>query len=365
MKRVFLLFLIIMLLPLGPALAQRYQSPSGVYEVFFPRDYDTTNTSLRIGPNSRVFTENTNTFKNQNPFKNHRKTTSVRFEQSIGLAITEDEAKELLEKEITAYEAFYAESGAEILSIERTRHRRFPTATIQAIQDVPGLSGKQGIRTRIFVNSSTKLFQEMFGPANIMHSFKNDVFFNTIRVKDGFARISGEQRHEWETLEAPSGLFSASLPPKTEPYVPFAPLTNYEENMEVIGTILFDPIWRHRYFYNIYGYHMEEPLTFQSVEKWLNEGHLARYRVDRYPELTRVAINTNPSFVTEFEVIPPAKHPYANYVRLFIQFSGDKILVEELFGPHRLIKAPLADYIRAGTQFHPNGKPEPDITEVP
>lgn len=358
-------FLLLFLFPAPLRAGEPYASPSGIFQVLFPDPPASKITTFRISEKALAGTEETNAFKTQKPFRNQSKNAIVKFKQTLGPALNRGEIASFLDREIELYRTLYTVPGARIDSVKKTSHAGFPAAEIRASYSVPGLDGPQSMAAYVLFTDSTQIEQIVMGPESIMDTYKTKEFFESLRVEDGLQKKPGRFELEWKTLITPSGLFSVILPPKTEPFVPYDPLTQYDSGKEIIGSVFYDPLWNQQIFYNAYGYVTNDILTFHGAQEWVIENHLPRYNHGgQLPRFTRTEIEGAPALTSEFPVTPPKKYPYANYVRLRIRFAKNTLLLEEIFGARRLAESAFLNNVIGLTKFHPADS-IPPVSESP
>ena len=345
--------------PAGLALAQdgwmEFSAKHGFYKVRMPNESKTVRHGLRIDPQSVVYSEEISAVIDQRPYKNVLKSYIVKYDQTLGLEIGEEEGVALIHRTMDTYGEHYS-------SLNGTLKKRamleddvwgFPAGEIFITYDDP-VFGLQGVRSRIFYTRSGKFEQIVMGPDTSAYSLEAENFFESMRAYAGIVNSVGALEEKWVKHVSPMMIYTIAVPPLTPVYMPQEPVSQSNDSAEVTKVVFTDPARGQNLFYNVYGYRLDEPLAMADAEKIFFTRHLAKYiKNPAGVKYSKDQQDKTVVFTLDTGINPPKNFPYVRHIRLKMQYLGNYAVVQEMLGDQPLTKSTFANNLMSQFFFHP------------
>lgn len=351
------LFIAVLLCPLSLSASgtiTRYTSPTGLYEVVVPENYRVAQKSFRLGPKRVIYETELKAIQDQRPYKNSIKQHIIKTQQTLGTALTKEEKQNFIIQHLNSYVDFYSDSGGEVL--ERNNllpNTSNPAGEIIISFDDPTL-GTQNIQARILFTDVTKMEQILIASPEVLESTRSKGYFNSLIFNSGVTMYNNDVRADWVKRQSPLGIFSSYLPAQNDTYAPKEPKFFHAEKSEALTAEYFDPIWRHKLRYTIYGYDLPRNLSFSDAKEVLHRRHIRNFaalsnkmKVDEY------TVGKNMALHTEFQFAPDPGLEYQNYVELKAQFTGNYMIVHEIVGSQDMADSSFIKNVMDQVIFHP------------
>ena len=289
----------------------------------------------------------------QRPFKDTVKHYIVKYEQTLGLEITDQDIPDFISHELDLYSSHYGKlDGIQKSRSDLMYENGTPGGEIHIEYEDPQL-GSQSIRARVFFTRSGKIQHIVSGPREIMDSMPTRRYLKSIITHEGYKQVVGSIMSDWKTVKSPLGVFTAYLPEKTMPYVPRDIDIKRSDSTERITIRFYDPIFKQTLFYNIYGYKVDKRLNYLNVQNLLREKHVLRHVFnDSAIEFDELTNNNLPVLQTAYGIEAPEEFPYVDTVRLRAKFSRNRIVVHEIMGSHKLAQSNFINHIVQHVEFH-------------
>jgi hypothetical protein len=330
-----------------------YKSTSTLFELRIPDNVQEEKQEFRIGPKRLAQIGQAFSTVDQRPFKDAVKNYIIKYVQTLGLEIKNDDVPDFITYELDQYVNHYAKLGG----VLETRNdlifqHRTPGGEIQISFNDPQL-GPQTIRARVFFTDTGKIQQIVSGPAEVMDSISTRNYLESIILREGYRQDLKSFKEDWPKIISPLGIFTAYLPKKMEPYVPQDIQISNSEDTERISTRFYDPIYKETLFYNVYGYQLGQELNDLHVENLLRKKHVLRHVFrDGAIQFDKLTSGGVAILQTEYEIDPPKKFPYVTQVKLRAEFANDRILVHEIMGSPELVSSNFIGYVTDSVEFH-------------
>ena len=342
----------------GSAQAQTWDSYSGENELFhvrMPTNLVEDNRELRLDHRIVAQAGQTTSTFDQRPFKNAVKNYIVKYEQTLGPPLTDDDITELLADELENYALHFSKMNGILKDRKHVIYQQgVPGGEIHISYDDPTIGEQSSIRSRIFFTDTGKFQHIVSGPEDMMNSFQTDKFFDSLILSNGYKRSTGSLRNSFAEHKSPLGIFTAYLPEPVAPYVPEAVNIRNSDGVERMSIRFYDPIFKDTIFYNIYGYVLDQALTYLNVENILKQKHVLRHRLSAdnisFEKLTNKDV---PVLETHYRISSPEGYPLIDRVKLRAMFYGNKVVVHEIMSSKRLAETQLMDSIVKSVVFHP------------
>ncbi len=330
-----------------------FKSETNLFSVRIPDNIQEDIKEFRLGPRRVTQTGQSASTIDQRPLKDAVKNYIIKYEQTLGTNIVDDDLSELIASELDIYENYYKKLKGDL----RRRNEIIQIngavgGEIQIAYEDPAL-GPQHIRARVFFTRSGKVQQIVTGPPNIIDSIPTRHYFESLRLHEGYKHKVGSFKEDWPAVKSQLGIFTAYLPEKTKPYVPKDVEIKNSDNAERVAISFRDPIWKETVFYNIYGYQLGQDLNYLNVEKFLRKNHVLRHVFkDGLIEFDKLTNEDAGMMETEYIIEAPEKFPYVTTVKLRALFSGDHLLVHEVMGSPRLVRSTFMKKVVESVEFH-------------
>lgn len=339
----------------------RFHSPTGVYAVNMPKNYEVTTNRFRTSSGTEtdregriINSENLISRYDQRPYKKAVKNYIIRLDQLIGPNLKNHDIDELIKKEMMTYILHYRKKDALFLKKEKIKRKAFNGAEMELVYNDPELGGPQGVRIRILFSDNTKLQQIFAGPEYLLQDKWTKDFFDSLYFLQGINKTPGNYQDEWNKQTSPLETFTAWTPPITEPFITAEPEVKFSDAAEVIKITINDPVRHTKLYSHIYGYRLDESLTYQSAEKIVFDRHVARYYKDpKGIQIKRLRDNRYSRIGTEFKHPPSKEEPYLDLVKVQAYFAKNYMVVQELIYSDLLRREPLIYHLGRLFEFHP------------
>lgn len=333
-----------------------YTSKSSIFDVRIPVNAEETVTEFNLTRNSIAQTGTLVSTYDQRPYKDVVKTYMVKFEQTFGQTLTDEDISTLIREELAKYASHYSKlEGVQKDRKDLIFQGGIPGGEIYVEYKDPDL-GEQSLRARFYFIRTGKITQLVSGPAEIMNSFQTRKYFESLSMAEGYARTSKKSDilTEWQFMDSPLGLFSAYLPSPVEPYLKKKAVFANSDTVERLSIEFYDPVWGDTLFYNIYGYKIPEKFTDLLMENLMRKKHILRHRFTaKKVVMKHFENNSIPGITAEYGIDPSDEHPHNNWVKLRAQYIGKYAIVHELIGTPRHVRSDFADYLISAVNFRP------------
>ncbi len=330
-----------------------FKSESNLFQVRIPDNVQEKIQEFRIDGRRVAQVNQAVSTIDQRPFRETVKNYIIKYEQTLGLGVDDEDIAELITLELDLYSNHYKSLNGEQKSRKDLFfHKNVPAGEIHIAYEDPEL-GPQHIRARVLFTRSAKIQHIVSGPPEVINSIPTRKYFESLWTDAGFKRKDGSIRNDWQTIKSPLGVFTTYLPEKMNPYVPEDIKIKSSENIERISIQFYDPVLRQTMFYNIYGYKVANRPNDLNVENLTREKHVLRHLFDdKEVKFKQLTFKDMPILQTEYAIDPPENHPYVNFVKLRSEFANNHILVHEIIGPARLVKSNFIDNIVKSVELH-------------
>ena len=340
-----------------------YISPSGVFQVKIPDGFKIQRNTLRTTAETVINGERLSSVIDQRPYKDQVKHYIVQLEQTLGPAINDEEKEYLVEDTLKQYADFYRQNNHAIVKAQEKAYYRDNLGGEIYLTYKDSKNRDQSIRIKVLYTDVSKIQLIATSNDQATYSLRNQEFFNSIRAVNGTTNEEGDFLDEWEEHVSPLHIFSVLLPPKVEPYTPGAPVIEKTDNAELFYVPMYDPVRNGKFDYRIYGYRLDEPLSYASARQLLIKKHIVKYIkfnsnidftrttvADKYP-----VIETN-FFLPVYRDKSSTSLPQPNAeqaVLLRASFLGNYIVVQEVESTRSLLNSEFAANLLSKMIFHP------------
>lgn len=330
-----------------------HQSSTGIFDISVPSEMETSINKLRLDEQRVASSSTLISIHDQRRYKGTFKSYLVRLDQTIGPALTHEQIELLLNTDLKDYLFRYDGMNPVVKNSELKFFNNKPGAEILVQYQDPEL-GVQNTRARIVYTDASRIELSLTGDSHILYGFKADKFFESLAVNEGLTRDQGKLSVDWKTHISPLGIFSVSLPPVTDPFVPEAPKMTKTQKTDLISQTFLDPVWGQKIFYRVHGYKFDRSLSQKNFQKVIFEHHINKFK----PPPGNIKFKKTPEagynvIEAEFPITPPAKASYANYVRLRILHSGRHLVVQEIICSKNFMASPLIGNLLGNLVFDP------------
>ena len=333
-----------------------YVSKSGIFNVRIPSNAEEHTTEFNLTRNTIAQSGQLVSTYDQRPYIDVVKNYVVKYEQTFGQTLTDQDISDLIAIELAKYARHYSKlNGVQKDRKDLVFQGGIPGGEIYITYEDPDL-GPQNIRARIFFIRSGKVTQLVSGPDEIMNSFHTRKFFESLSMNEGFSKTSknSDVLTDWHFMDSPLGLFTAYLPAPVDPYVKKKAEFAGSDTVERLSIEFFDPVWGDTLFYNIYAYKIREKISDLLMENLLRKKHILRHRFTaKKVKMKHFENNSIPGITSEYSIEPPKDHPHNNWVKLRAQYIGKYAIVHEFIGTPRHVRSDFADYLIAAVNFRP------------
>ncbi|HBR69850.1 MAG TPA: hypothetical protein DEA55_10800 [Rhodospirillaceae bacterium] len=330
-----------------------YQSNTGIFEIMVPSEMEATNNKLRIDEQRVASSSTLISMHDQRRYKGTFKSYLVRLDQSIGPPLTHEQIELLLNTDLKDYLIRYEEMNPVVKNSELKFFNNKPGAEILVQYQDPEL-GTQNTRARILYTDASRLEMSLTGDPHILHGFKADKFFESMVVNEGLSYDPGKLNVDWKTHISPLGIFSVSLPPVIDPFVPEAPKITKTQKTDLISQTFLDPVWGQKIFYRVHGYKFDRNLSQKNLQKVIFEQHINKFRPPpgniKFQKTKEADYDV---IEAEFPITPPSKAVYATHARLRIIHSGRHLVVQEIICSKNFMSATLIGNLLGNLVFDP------------
>jgi hypothetical protein len=331
----------------------KYVSDTGIFETVVPDRAKTKITKLRIDPDKPAYSEETVATLDQRPYKNAMKNYIIRFDQTLGPPMNDEEREKLMEQEVNSYVEYYTAKGGTIE--DKTTSRTSATVrTVVSMTYKDEDMGQQGLKLRMEFSEFTRLQQVMTGPKHVMDTQQNKNFFNYFKMNGGLAYAPGKYEDEWDKHTSPLKIFSVLLPPVAEPYVQREPVTKHSDDAEKMSFVFTDPVRAQKIFYDIYGFRTEENLNYADAEELLLKRIVSQHlkRLDNV-SLRRTTAGNLPGIEIDYKVPPHKKFPFVEVVKLRCLFIKNYMVVQQVIASDLMMNSNFVQNFLQQIEFHP------------
>ncbi len=281
------------------------------------------------------------------------KTYAVKYEQTIGNLISQEEAEKLLIQDLAKIRNSYERLNGEVISDKLGKLGPYRYAEMIIEYDL-NEENRQSNRTRILYTPTTKFTLTTIAPPDAMTSLRTRDFYDKFEFWNRTETPKNPLIEEWQTIEAPLKTFSLLIPQQSSVHFKNPPKIEKSENSDSVSMVFRDPVRGEAMFYSVYTYYSPNPATFQEVKKLLRARHINnRQEKRREVPFTDEIIEGRAFIQTAFPIKAPQKFPYAEVSRLLVQFSNNHIVVQELIGSNNLITSDFANTLINQIIFHP------------
>ncbi len=336
--------------------SERFISETGIYEVYIPKGYTLDEKEFRTTRKSIAYATEIQSIQDQRPLVNTVKKYIVRTEQTFGPPLTEKEQKLLIVKDLNAFVDYYTKLGGRVLSRNNDLEQVGQEAgEVRIAYEDPKL-GAQEFRGRVLSTNVTKVHQIVTGPPDIMEEHQTSHFFDSLILSGGLTHERRNLQGQWEANTSPLAIFIAFLPKQAEPFFKEPPQIRSNQSAEVMSAEFFDPIWRHKLKYNVYGYYFGREITPKIVTDVLDKRHVSkRPPVGEYQDLEPFeTANGYKGFEIEYRSAGEPNDAYMDFVHIHSRFIGPFLIVQELVGSEHLVKSEFAENLMDETIFQPS-----------
>ncbi|MBL4803375.1 MAG: hypothetical protein JKY71_00795 [Alphaproteobacteria bacterium] len=341
----------------GTALAQQwiyFKSKTGLFKLRIYNNVKEDINTFRLNDKSvAMYGQTVSTF-DQRAFKDVVKNYIIKYEQTLGYTLSQQDAAKLIHNELQLYESYYSSLGGILREKKDLFYKDgFPAGEIYVKYDDPQV-GEQSIRITVLFTETAKIQHIISGPEDMMTSFKTREHYNSLDVDNGYVREDGSIQEEWRSVTSPMRLFTLYLPEPGSPYFPKDQVSYNDQHVERVSSVFHDPIWNMDVYYNVYGYIPNGKVNDARAQSITTERHIKRHRLSadglKYKHLT--VANQNIAEIS-YDIIAPKGKPNVRWVKLRVQHADNKIVVHELLGPRHLVESPFFDYLVDNAKFHP------------
>jgi hypothetical protein len=331
-----------------------YASDTGIFRSRVLKDHKVEINVLRIDPKTLIHSETVSSVVDERPFRNALRKYTIRVEQTLGEALTDEEINNMIDFELKYYTNYFRSKGGLVKTSEKNLYSNIIGGELYISYEDPKMEGLQGLRVRTVLSESTKVTQMVEGPDSIMRMLPTNDFFNSMVITPGLTKKNGELLAEWKTHVSPLEIFSATLPPVAPPYIMEEPAVNHAEKSESMGIVVNDPVRGQKIFYNIYGYRLDRDLSFADAQKVALKRHVSKHLdVVKGIEFERNTKSKFPMMSVDYAIKAPEQYPYLGIVKLRVTFMKNYMIVQELVTSRDLAESPLVASLLSLVMFHP------------
>ena len=337
-----------------------YESPTGVFRSHMREEHTSQISSLMIGDKSVVNSENIASKPQLSAITGNAPSYIVKFDQTIGPALSHTQISNIVLNEFKLYEDFYTNYKGVV-------NERDTSGTIGHYGGMLKISfedprkGPQSTWIRILVSNSTKLTQIAVGPPESMASSRTKKFFDDFQFFDGITLSKQKIRDTWKPLHSPLAIFTTYSPPEvTAPFFPSLPSVNNSEKAEVIAHVFYDPLLKESINFNVYGY------VFPGVNEVTAKQFAVLNHINKLRPLSRKVLfepvkDGNSPTLSEvtFEIAGATEGAKPRTVTLRIDYKDSRLLVMEAIGSESLVKSPFANTLFDLVTFSEAPPPSP------
>lgn len=325
---------------------------SGVFIADMPSVVKVKEQKVRISPSLVVYKEEAVATLDQRPLKNAVKNYIVRFEQTLGPALTPQQKENLIFQELQNYIEFYKDKNVALKEEKDLDDRGYFKEFFLTYED-PSL-GLQGLRARVNVSDETVLQQVFIGPEPIMYGHLAQKFFNSLNLTPGFSINRQPIEDAWPEATSPLEIFSYRMPPLAAPYIPQEPVVSHTDNSESVKFVAIDPVRKERIFYNLYGYDAGRNLTFSEVENILMGRHVSNHRRSlQGVDFRRIHGGTWPAIEVVYKLPRHKKFPFLEQAKLRAVFMRNYVFVQEILASDVMMNSVFLNTLKEQIEFHP------------
>lgn len=338
---------------------KEYKSKSGVYRSRVPTDYTLTESAFNFGNGALASSEELSKTIDQRPYTKTLKNYVIKFDQTIGPALTPEEVNVLLKDEMNLYIDYYSGLNGKIKEINDQGALGQWGGELYMTYDDPDV-GLQHFKVRILFSESTKLHQIVIGPENTLNSYTTRDFFDKFYFYEGMAPTEEKIENTWLPLTSPKGRFTVQYPPElAPPYYTEEPVTNEGEKADYVGMAFRDPVRNHRIFYNVYSYSFGADLNYRTAQQVVFEKVIKKYRSTSSGLYFKKGVdekNNSSTLELTYNVNPQeGLPPFVQTIKIKAHFRGNTVVVQELMSSQLLVRSKFAEKLMNMFYFHPEG----------
>lgn len=342
-----------------------HSSPSGSFDVRFPREHKYKLYPFRISDNVVVYSGEILASHDEKPYKDSVKSYFIKFDQTLGPALTLKETARLLEQETRKYILGAEASGGAVLSNDVMDFKGYVGRDISI--SYPKKDDKQeGMRVRIVYTNIARIQQVFSTSDGGMFAYRTNDFFDSLRLSDGFAITKGELADGWREFPSPHNMFTMRLPQKHPEYTPDDPKFKTMNGYDSAYMIIQDPVVKKLTYYNIHAYKLGE----QPDNHWANNFLFTEFVKKFVPKAARSSLEVDEKieqdeFGNKFGVLqtklvftPHKSTPYIDSALLKLHYSKDFVVVQEVIGGHGHVFSDFGLTLIESMLFHPQNYTE-------
>ncbi|MGH1398472.1 MAG: hypothetical protein ACRBCT_04585 [Alphaproteobacteria bacterium] len=333
---------------------QEYASETGLFTVLMPHEPDEELALLRLDNKRMVAGTHMSANIDQRPFRNAVKSYSVSMQQSFGPQIKDDAiSKDLITAALNRVEREYAKYDA-VVRDKISNHYGSDAAGEIFLSYRDEELGVQSVKKRFILTPDGLFEQTVKGPDNIMDSAKTRAFWGSIDIEEGVVNRAGSLEEEWLSKTSPLQIFTIRHPDIAYPYIQNEPKIRQEAQREVMSVEIYDPVLQQFVYYNVYGYHLDDTLTYAKASAVLAEQHIVRHRRDpNRIEMKRGGSGQYASLTASYDITGPQGYEYLERADLRAMFLGNYMVVQEFMGSEHLMRSQLVESLRPLISFTP------------
>ncbi len=352
------LALVLFLSPLSPSHAndwEGYESISGYYQLRIPEDHERERNRFRIAPGFSIYSEKISGKKDFRPFKDNINHYTVKFDQTLGDPLTDNEKDEIIKRDLERYLNFYRKNKNAILKKEELMYHGDAHAGEIYISFEDEKFGPRGVRIKAIVHDNYRIIAALNVNDRAAFSVVSNDFFDTIKLKNKIIDRSSQQESDWNTNTSPLNIFSVMTPPIIEPYVTQKPEIKSSINKETMSMVILDPVREQPINVKTTAYKIDSEFNRTILKKLITQEHLSNY-VTNVSQIAFDEIedqNGREGVEANFFLSKPKGHPSSDAVYINAVSKKNFAIVQEVHTSRALINAPITKALRGMVFFHP------------
>lgn len=279
----------------------------------------------------------------------------IKYEQTLGLPFGQQDAANLIKKEMDLYTDYYTTlNGTLVDKTDLMTEDGFPAGEIWVDYMDPAI-GEQSIKIKVIFTESTKFQHIISGPRKWITSHKTKEHVESLDLKAGYMQDRGSIQEEWRSVTSPMRLFTVFLPEPGSAYFPYDYKVYFDRHTERVSAVFRDPIWNMKVYYNVYGYIPNGEVNTARAQSIVTQRHIKRHRLTADGlKFTHLTVADKNIMETSYDILAPKGKPNVRWVKLRVQHEDNKMVVHELLGPKHIIDGPFFEYLLNNGKFHPD-----------